>query len=778
MSTPTTLSDAPPAPEFSRQEKVFTLVGTLLGLLLAALDQTIVATAGPQIQKVLNIDTSLYTWITTAYLVASTVMVPIYGKLSDLYGRKAVLLFGVITFLAGSFLCGAAGEPFFGSLFGGGAGQLIAFRALQGFGSAALFTTAFAVISDLFSPAERGRYSGLFGAVFGLSSVLGPLIGGFLTDHLSWRWVFYVNLPVGALALFFIITRMPALRHLYTGSEERPRIDFVGAFLLAVAVIPLLLALTLGKSQVAEGQTGFLWTSWQILAMFGTALVGTAAFLYTERRAHDPIIPLKFFKNRVFSIGSLAGFVLGMAFLGPIVFLPLFMVNVVGLSATNSGLTITPLALALVASNVISGQLVSRLGKYKPIMIGALLLLIVGFLVMAFTLTTDASQASVTFKMILVGLGLGPSIPLYTLAVQNAMDPRQTGAVTSSITFFRSLGQVVGVAILGTVFANTLSAGLDATKAKVEAELPSGARGGLTFGGGTTGGEGASSTNFDLEKLKSDARRKLEDQKRDLTLAVRDEDPAAVKRLLANDSTPKKLRDLLTKGGVAASVHASLQEQKEVVVKALRDNDPASVKKLLASDRTPKQLRDVLEAGGVAASVNAGFDRIFKSVEEAVTSGNPARLSALAQNPQLPEALRQNLAGLPARTISTSQGRQAVLSQIRGNLDVARESAVRNARQVAVQNALSGIDKVEETTVEQVKASIVREASDSITAAEPKVFRALEDLGAGVKTAFTDSVTRVFRVGIFIVVLGFLVTLLLPQLPLRKRGQGGPPALE
>lgn len=697
MTTPNmpapTAAPVQAGPSFTRQEKLFTMIGTLLGLLLAALDQTIVSTAGPQIQKDLRIDPSLYTWITTSYLVASTVMVPIYGKLSDLYGRRRILMFGIVAFLVGSLLCGLSGEPFMGQFLGGGTGQLIAFRAVQGFGSAALFTTAFAVVSDLYAPAERGRYTGLFGAVFGISSVLGPLIGGYLTDHLSWHWVFYVNLPIGLVAIAFILTRMPPLKHLYGQAEAKPRLDLLGAFWLVVAVVPLLLALSLGKSALTPGETGFLWGSWQILGMFALAVVGIGLFLLTERRAHDPLMNLGLFKNRVFSVGTAATFLLGMAFLGPIIFLPLFMVNVVGLSATNSGLTLTPLVLGLVAGNVLSGQIVSRIGKYKGIMVGALVLLMVAFLIMGLTLHPDASQGSVTWKMILIGLGLGPSIPLYTLAIQNASDPRLTGQVTSSVTFFRNLGQVVGVAILGTVFANTLSGQLNESKAQALALLPVTARAQFN-----ALGQAGGASNFNTATIKT-------------------------------------------------TVLAKLDSQETLITRALRDNEPSSVQRLLADPNTPAPLRSTLAAGGIDAQVKASFASLLANVTAAVRSGNPGSLRALAASPQLPDALRLQLGQIPAATLTTPQGQNAVLAHI-----------------------TAGLNQAEGTAATQAKSKAVDAAVLAIEGSKPALTHAIEVFGAGFKAALTDAVTQVFRGGLIVVVLGFLATLFLPQLPLRKRG--------
>ncbi|MCE9668548.1 MFS transporter [Myxococcus stipitatus] len=485
-------------PAFTRSQKVFTMLGALLGLLLAALDQTIVATAGPSIQADLGIPPSLYPWLTTSYLVASTMTVPVWGKLSDVLGRRAVLAAGISIFLAGSFLCGVSRSTV----------TLILFRAVQGLGSAALFTGSLAVVADLFPPRERGKYQGLFGAVFGLSSVVGPLAGGFITDRLGWHWVFFINLPVGAVALALVLLRMPKLR---PSGVERGRLDWPGALALALAVVPLLLGLSLGRTgEQARDGFGWTWGSWPILGMFALAALGTALFFHAERRAEEPLLDLRLFRQRTFSVANLAVFIIGAVFLSGVVFLPLFMVNVVGLSATHSGLTLTPLTLGVVTGNVVSGQLVSRLGHYKPLMLGAQVLLMVGFAVMGFTLTTHSTQAEVTVKMVLVGLGLGPSIPLYTLAIQNAVPPQRIGVATSAATFFRQLGMTLGVALLGTVFSTTLGHQMRTRLAQATQGLPPTLMRELTSAAQGTGGEGEHArAAFHADDLKARVRREF-----------------------------------------------------------------------------------------------------------------------------------------------------------------------------------------------------------------------------------------------------------------------------
>lgn len=437
----------------TRRDTVYIMIGILMAMFLGALDQTIVATALPQIASDLQ-GLPRYAWVATAYLLASTVLVPIYGKLADTYSRKRIELFSIAVFLAGSFLCGIAGE--FGTLpiLGDGMNQLIVFRAIQGLGGAGLFSMAFIIIADLFPPRVRGKYQGLVGATFGVASVLGPWLGGLLTDHASgiipgvegWRWVFYVNLPFGAIALWFIATRMPKLM---PKGEKQP-LDLVSATFLMLGLVPFVLALQLDK-------TAYPWDGAVTLGAFGVSAVFLVLFVLRSLGNRSPILDLTLFRGRVFTMANISLFFLGAAFLASVVFLPLFLVQVLGVSATRAGVSLIPLSLGAVFGAILSGQLVSRIGRYRPLMLIGGAILTVGMYLLS-TMGSDVSYLTVTLYMVIVGLGVGPSLPLYTLAIQNAVDVGKVGQATSASQFFRQIGGTVGVAIMGTVLATSLTA--------------------------------------------------------------------------------------------------------------------------------------------------------------------------------------------------------------------------------------------------------------------------------------------------------------------------------
>lgn len=563
-----------------QRTKFIILAGVLLCLFLAALDQTIVGTALPAIVRDFH-GLDMVAWLSTGYLLASTSMVPIYGKLSDLYGRKVILVWGIVAFLTGSMLCGIAGSMI----------QLILYRVIQGIGAAALTSTAFAIPADLFAPAERARYMGMFGGVFGLASVIGPFLGGMLTDQLSWHWIFYVNVPLGLLALAFVLLKMPALK-----SGIHAPIDWPGTILLVVTVVPFLLGLTLDK-------TIYDWTSPLIMGLLGTAAVGLVLFLIIESRAVSPIISLPLFRNRTFAVVILTSVLNGGAFFGAILFLSLYLVNVIGMSATQAGTAQIPLMLCFVGSSIIASNMVQRVGRYKPFIIGGFSVMLIGFIAMT-RLTPESSMLDVTWRMMLLGLGIGPAMPLLNLAMQNDVPFNIIGSATANRQFFQQLGQAIGAAVFGVVLSTTLTSQITANLNPIIASLPADVQ-----------------SQFDPSKMRQ---------------SIGSE---------GSDGKPVDIGEM-----IAAQVKTQFDAQRALLIAALRDGDAKAQATLLADARTPEQLKALLQNQQIpAAARQQALDATLVQLDSAEQA---AETQGRSLGTQISQALKQSFTNSITRIYS------------------------------------------------------------------------------------------------------------------------------
>ncbi len=429
-----------PSIHLSQRKRLAIVVAVMLGLFLSALDQTVVGTALPTIVTDLG-GNNLYVWVVTSYLLTSTITVPVYGKLSDLFGRKLMLTIGISLFLVGSALSGLSQNM----------GELIAFRGLQGIGAGALFPIALAVVGDLFTPRERGKYQGFFGAVFGVAFLVGPFLGGWITDNISWHWVFYVNVPIGIIALAVIATQLP--NHRREGTT--PSIDYWGTLVFTAAVVPILIGLT-EKGLTGSGGSSYSWFAPQVGGLILLGLVLAVAFLFIEARTKEPILPLDLFRNRTYAASQAAMFLMSFAFFIAVIFLPRYYQAVRGVSATASGYMLWPLLVGLMGTSIAGGLIIARTGRYKALLVSAMVVMCAGLLLMT-QLSATTSDPVLWAWLFVLGIGIGPAMSGYTLVVQNAVPVSKLGVATSTLTFGRQIGGTVGLAVAGTALVSTVN---------------------------------------------------------------------------------------------------------------------------------------------------------------------------------------------------------------------------------------------------------------------------------------------------------------------------------
>ena len=423
--------------ELSKKRIGFIIFGLMLSVLLAALDSTIVGTAMPKVINDLQ-GMEYYAWPFTAYMLCSTIGIPIFGKLADIYGRKPIFFIGIILFLVSSAFSGLSQSMT----------QLIVFRGLQGIGGGILMSSSLQVVGEIFPPSERGKYMGLVMSAFGLASIFGPTLGGFITDNLNWRWVFYVNLPVGLLTMIVMFYALPYKK---LGGAKRA-IDYLGALTLIIALVPMLLAFSWAGKHHA-------WLSPQILGMLGFSLILLIVFTMVESKASEPIIPLSLFRNSIFVTSILAGFLSNALMFSTVVYIPLFVQGVIGASATSSGMVTTPMMLSQVITGIITGQIISRTGKYKSLAVLSFIITIGGMVLLS-RMGVGTTNSWIVLSMIVTGIGIGITMPVFSISVQNAFPLNQLGVATSGLMFFRNIGGTIGTAVFGSVMISSMTHGL------------------------------------------------------------------------------------------------------------------------------------------------------------------------------------------------------------------------------------------------------------------------------------------------------------------------------
>jgi EmrB/QacA subfamily drug resistance transporter len=411
------------------KKKITIMIAIMAAMLFAALNQTIVGTALPRIVSDLG-GMEYFNWVFTIFMLTSSVTAILVGKLSDIYGRKPFILIGIGIFIVGSLLCGTAGSII----------QLIVYRGIQGFGAGMIMSTSFTAVGDLFSPRERGRWQGIMSGVFGLASVFGPTLGGWIVDHIHWKWVFWVFLPFGIIAFLLILSLFPS-------TERKPseKVDYLGSALITTIIVPLLLAFTWAGTE-------YEWVSPIIIGLFLASAVSILLFIQVEKRVKSPVLPLDLFKNDIFTLSNIIGFMLGAGMFGTVMYMPFFIQGVIGTSATASGLIMMPMTLSMVAASTIFGHLITKTGKYKIFALGGLFIMAAGMLSMS-TMSMNTSNLIAVINMIIVGFGLGACFPVFTLTVQNAVKQSNLGVATASTQLFRQIGGTVGVAVFGSVMA-------------------------------------------------------------------------------------------------------------------------------------------------------------------------------------------------------------------------------------------------------------------------------------------------------------------------------------